>query len=99
MPKIYGLRDRGEGPIVVYVFYCPGCKEDHPYRVKPYSELPVWTFNGDLESPTFTPSLLCNGSDPASRCHLFVTDGKIQYCSDCHHELAGQTVEMQEYEA
>jgi hypothetical protein len=27
-------------------------------------------------------------------CHSFVTDGRIQYLSDCTHELAGQTVEM-----
>jgi hypothetical protein len=33
-----------------------------------------------------------------SRCHSFVTDGKIQYLSDCTHELAGQTVELQNAE-
>lgn len=27
-------------------------------------------------------------------CHSFVTDGRIQYLSDCTHELAGQTVDM-----
>lgn len=27
-------------------------------------------------------------------CHSFVTDGKIQYLSDCTHALAGQTVDM-----
>jgi hypothetical protein len=26
------------------------------------------------------------------RCHLFVTDGQIQFLSDCTHELAGQTI-------
>lgn len=31
-----------------------------------------------------------------SRCHSFIRDGKIQYLSDCTHELAGQTVEMQD---
>ena len=30
------------------------------------------------------------------RCHSFITDGKIQYLSDCSHELAGQTVDMVE---
>lgn len=28
------------------------------------------------------------------RCHTFVTDGRIQFLSDCTHELAGQTVDM-----
>ncbi len=30
-------------------------------------------------------------------CHLFVTEGKIVYCGDCTHELAGQTVDMIDY--
>lgn len=31
-------------------------------------------------------------------CHSFVTDGKIQYLGDCTHEMAGQTVEIPEWE-
>jgi hypothetical protein len=27
-------------------------------------------------------------------CHSFVTDGKIQYLSDCTHKLAGQTIDL-----
>lgn len=27
-------------------------------------------------------------------CHSFVTDGKIQFLSDCTHELAGQAVDL-----
>lgn len=27
-------------------------------------------------------------------CHSFVTDGRIQFLSDCTHHLAGQTVEI-----
>lgn len=27
-------------------------------------------------------------------CHSFVTDGKIEFLSDCTHALAGQTVEL-----
>lgn len=30
-------------------------------------------------------------------CHSFVTDGKIQFLSDCTHELAGQTVELPDW--
>ena len=29
-------------------------------------------------------------------CHSFVTDGQIQYLSDCSHALAGQTIPLQE---
>ena len=28
------------------------------------------------------------------RCHTFVTDGRIQYLSDCTHHLAGQTIDL-----
>lgn len=31
-------------------------------------------------------------------CHSFVTDGKIQFLSDCTHALVGQTVDLPEYE-
>jgi hypothetical protein len=30
----------------------------------------------------------------ATRCHLFVRDGKIQFLPDCHHALAGQVVDL-----
>jgi hypothetical protein len=30
-------------------------------------------------------------------CHSFITDGKIQYLSDCTHELAGQTIDLPDF--
>jgi hypothetical protein len=81
-----------------FVFWCPGCKEQHSYRVNPAgSELrPAWQFNGNNDAPTFTPSLLYPSKEV--RCHLFVTDGKISYCGDCGHELAGKIVPMEPIE-
>lgn len=35
-------------------FRCPGCNETHGIRYEPTG----WTFNGDLEKPTFSPSVL-----------------------------------------
>lgn len=49
-----------------------------------------------MEKPTFYPSLLLLVTDPAKRCHSFVTDGKIQFLPDCGHALAGQTLELPE---
>ncbi len=34
----------------------------------------------------------------ATVCHSFVTDGKIQFLSDCTHALAGQVVTLQPME-
>jgi len=30
-------------------------------------------------------------------CHSFVTDGRIQFLSDCTHALAGQTVDLPDF--
>lgn len=30
-------------------------------------------------------------------CHSFITDGQIQYLSDCTHSLAGKTVPMEAF--
>jgi len=37
---------------------CPGCKQYHSLNVDPAQKGPCWGFNGDLDKPTFTPSLL-----------------------------------------
>jgi predicted RNA-binding Zn-ribbon protein involved in translation (DUF1610 family) len=35
-------------------FFCPGCNQVHGITTKPE----VWTFNGDFQKPTFSPSVL-----------------------------------------
>lgn len=40
-----------------YLFYCPGCKEMHRFQVG-VANGPSWTFDGNMEKPTFSPSLL-----------------------------------------
>ena len=91
--------------------FCRGCKTHHVIAtIAPQSNGAVWGFNGDMESPTFTPSFLertgkyipghenfdDEGYDLSRICHSFITDGKIQYLSDCTHELSGQTIDLPE---
>jgi hypothetical protein len=38
-------------------FWCPGCKEWHAVHVEG-SVHPVWSFNGNYNNPTFSPSVL-----------------------------------------
>ena len=77
--------------------FCPGCQCYHMFTTDPTS--PVhWVFNGDPQKPTFTPSLMCNRDYPESRCHSVITDGKIQFFSECYHSLKGQTVELPDVE-
>lgn len=74
-----------------YMVDCPACKHPHLFVDG------RWTFNGDLEKPTFKPSMLSNKdhSNPkVPRCHSFVTDGKIQFLGDCTHDMAGKTVDL-----
>lgn len=83
---------------IYYSFKCPGCGHEHNYHIE--GENKIWNFNGDMNKPTFTPSLLNtwtekNGDSIINhRCHLFIINGQIQYCSDCTHSLANQTVEL-----
>lgn len=87
--------------VIGYEFYCPGCEGRHIFYTKAFDKQNlVWGFNGKFELPTFTPSLL-NTADykdgrPREVCHLFVTNGEIQYLGDCTHSLAGQTIILPE---
>jgi hypothetical protein len=88
-----------DGSEVLVLFFCPGCRNEHPFTVKTnIPGRPVWEWNGDLVHGTFAPSLLCNSQHPPSRCHSFVRNGRIEFLGDCHHELKGQTVDVPEWE-
>lgn len=95
MAKLHRVTNPG-GTFEAYVFWCPGCSQHHQIATK--GSL-VWEFNGDLEKPTFSPSLLVEPRKPERRCHLFLREGKIQYLGDCFHELKGRTIELPDFDA
>ena len=68
----------------IYNFYCPGCDAWHGFGE-------AWAFDGDLESPTVSSSLLSTGE---TTCHMFIRKGRIEYLADSSHYLAGTTVDM-----
>lgn len=89
--------------VVAWMIHCPACGCCHgfvPGR---------WTFNGDYERPTFSPSMLSRvgpmpmvpfGRPDAGKvhvCHSYVRDGQIEYLSDCTHAMAGQTVPLEPF--
>jgi hypothetical protein len=106
------------------LFWCPGCDGAHAVK-HGAGPGPRWSWNGSLDKPTFSPSILVQGMDLTEKgradldawreagcprrvepfetvptvCHSFVTDGRIQFLSDCTHELAGQTVDLPDLEA
>ena len=72
--------------------WCPACQTDHEIT------LPEWTWNGDVDRPTVSPSILVRyptmKPHPLNRCHSFVEGGVWRFLDDCTHHLAGTTVEM-----
>lgn len=72
-------------------YWCPGCKTNHRIVT------PNWDYNGSPTYPTFSPSVLVDYGDGRT-CHHFVRNGKIEYLSDCFHELRGTTVEMEDFD-
>lgn len=82
------------------MFECPGCGENHGISVDGSRG---WTWNGNFERPTITPSILAKGlrfisedtdETEAYVCHSFVTDGRIQFLGDCTHSKVNQTVDL-----
>jgi hypothetical protein len=52
-----------------------------------------WTFDGNLEAPTFTPSFL-HSWGTGKVCHYNLIAGWLQFCPDSTHGLAGKTVPL-----
>lgn len=69
---------------------CPGCKYWHMLPVDP-AQRPSWKFNGDMEKPTFMPSILQRsghfipGQTQPPDCPMCNSEHKDFYnCSVCH---------------
>jgi hypothetical protein len=79
-----------------YLIQCPGCNCCHGWNDK-------WGFDGNMDSPTVSPSLLVRGLPLYKNnelvhegiCHSFIRNGQISFLSDCTHSLAGQTVPLE----
>ncbi len=85
-------------------FVCPGCIAGGPDGYDGVHMLPVnvpydigkpaWEWDGNLDAPTLSPSILThasvNGKYP--QCHSFLKNGVFEFLSDCSHPLANQKV-------
>lgn len=85
---------RSNGQHYSWLFFCPGCDDVHQVTSG-------WSWNGDKELPTFSPSILVTYAhgerQVTDRCHSFVRSGKIEFLGDCTHSLVGQTVELPDW--
>ncbi len=103
MPKTWDVRCQ-EGNHVGWMIYCPACQAHHhiDHRWSFNGDYDKPTF-GPSE-PGGASSLLVKTNHPGWKsynpekdeavCHSHITDGKIIYCPDCSHTMAGQTADL-----
>lgn len=83
-------------------FACPGCAEMyggdglHMLPVNSSAVSPAWSWDGNLDEPTLSPSILTRYPHPDGErvCHSFLRAGVFEFLADCTHSLAGQHVPM-----
>jgi hypothetical protein len=93
MAKVKAFQD-ADGVPYAYRFTCPGCGDEHILHTgKPNTLGASWSFNNDVDKPTFQPSLnyrtghYCPGSPPAEACWLCKEareDNHPSLCLVCH---------------
>jgi hypothetical protein len=87
--------------------WCPACESMHAFALDgKNSSGAQWTWDGNVEQPTFTPSMnIRTGPRPTvppgrpdagqiDVCHYFLRNGVIEYLGDCTHALKGQQVAL-----
>lgn len=91
------LHEFGEEAQLFY--WCQGCEAHHAVPVRGAR---AWTWNGSLDAPTLSPSVLVRWEHGEARerrvCHTFIRDGVVEFLGDCTHRFAGQKVQMEPVE-
>lgn len=82
-------------------YFCPGCKSAHVLPIEGPGH-PVWTWNGSVDNPTLTPSILATTPFPPEDggphvCHHFLREGRLEFLQDSTHDLAGKTVDLPDW--
>jgi hypothetical protein len=99
--RIKYIKGESGGVYGALMFVCPGCAELdhntglHMLPVNTSLKSPSWSWDGNLELPTLSPSILTRGGvDLEQVCHSFLQAGVFDFLNDCTHSLAGQRVPM-----
>jgi hypothetical protein len=80
-----------EGGEIHWLFWCPACKETHFFSKRMPDGKPGWEFDGNIEKPTFSPSLRYL---TGKKCHLNLTSGTIHFHGDCPHDMKNQKADL-----
>lgn len=83
-----------------YLIDCPGCGMAHFLRTVPKGQYPCWKFDGNMEKPTFSPSVRSRWGDVGDEkcCHFYLEKGVFRFLDDCTHENAGKRMPMEKEE-
>lgn len=103
MPDVVRPINNQDGQLSGYEYWCFSCRQTHWIPTEEASGHKLWSFNRNMTHPTFGPSIKITAPPSKYCCHHHVTDGRIEYCGDCHHnfsgrdaqEFAGKTIDMQ----
>lgn len=76
-------------------FWCEGCEQYHGIQLNQNLNLPFWSWDGNNDYPTFTPSMIIKWNDQVL-CHFLIKNGMIQYSEDSQHMFAGLTIPLSE---
>lgn len=89
----------GEKHYPALMFICPGCLVAghgsglHILPVNTDQTSPSWHWDGDLEKPSLSPSILTKGHDGLV-CHSFLKQGIFVFLGDSTHSLSGEAVDI-----
>ena len=89
-------------PPTGWMVMCPACGNGHLFNTTPGpngmgGQRPCWSFDGDLEAPTFEPSMLVHSVDAKGDptvCHSYVRRGQMIYLADSTHAKADKVVDL-----
>jgi hypothetical protein len=111
MAKFHLMWDRDDE--TQYMFFCPACKCGHIVKTKGTPAWTLIGLENDsptvspsilVRSTEFITdeqhALIMSGGkfEPKKTvCHSFVRNGKIEFLNDCTHALAGQTVDIEDF--
>lgn len=79
-------------------FECPGCGHLHGIHVG-QGEGVRWTWDGNIEAPTFNPSVSVKWKEfeIEKHCHSFIRAGNFEFLGDCTHALANTITPIAEW--
>jgi hypothetical protein len=79
----------------VFCHFCPGCECSHWI----YTDGKVtWSITGEADKPTVRPSLAHDQGNRKTECHYHITDGKLEFFFDTHHQYRSQTIDVPEWD-